>query len=104
MMSQSQSLSHHDTSVNTVDALLVFDAATLLSRYPDASCAPDAPSPADAECCYCLAPGADQLVALNNGRCRVGGSIGAHLRLRPATLALRAEHSVLLVAIELADK
>lgn len=103
-MSQPQSQPHHDTTLHGVDALLVFDAATLLSRYPDASRAPDAPSIADAECCYCLAPEAGELVATNNGLFRVSVPLGAQLRLRLATLALRAEHSVLLTSIQLSDE
>jgi hypothetical protein len=104
MMSQPQSQPHHDTTPHGVDALLVFDAATLLSRYPDASHAPDAPSVADADCCYCLAPEAGELVATNNGLFRVSAPLGSQLRLRLATLALRAEHSVLLTSIRLADE
>jgi nematocidal protein AidA len=104
MMSQPQSQPHHDKTLHGVDALLVFDAATLLSRYPDASRAPDAPSLADAECCYCLAPEAGELVASNNGLFRISAPLGAQLRLRPATLALRAEQSVLLTSVLLSDE
>lgn len=103
-MSQTQSLPQQGTPLDTVDVLLVFDATALLSRYPDASRGPDAPSHGDAECCYFLAPDAGELVALNNGLFHVSGVVGSDLRLRPVTLALRAEYAVLLTAIRLADE
>lgn len=96
----SQSHSSHETPAHIVDALLVFDTDTLLERYPDASRSPDAPSPADVECCFLLAPGPDRLGAFNDGRLRVSAPVGSFLRLRPATLALRAEYAVLLIAVE----
>ncbi len=100
-MSTPQSPSHPDAPVRVVDVMLIFDAVTLLSRYPEASRTPDAPTPADAECCYAFAPGADALAEPNGGRLKLRTPIGAQVRIRATTPSLLTEHSVMVTSLQL---
>lgn len=103
-MSVSEPSSHHDTSAPVVDVLLVFDTALLLARHPEASLLPEAPTLTDADGCYLLAPAVDELAARNDGHLRVVAPIGAHLRLRSSTLAMRAEHLAVVSGFYPADE
>lgn len=100
----SQSHASHGAPAQIVDVLLVFDTDALLARHPDASRSPDAPTPADVECCFLLAAGPERLSAFNDGHLRVSAPAGSSLRIRPVTLALRAGFAVLLTAVEWSDQ
>ncbi|AXW63317.1 hypothetical protein CJO94_00720 [Ralstonia solanacearum] len=100
-MSTPQSPSHPDAPMRVVDVTLIFDAVTLLSRDPEASRTPDAPTPADADCCYAFASGADTLTAPNDGRLTMHAPIGALVRIRAATPSMLTEHSVLVTSLQL---
>lgn len=100
-MSTPQSPSHPDTPVRVVDVMLIFDAVTLLSRNPEASRTPAAPTPADPDCCYAFAPATDTLTAPTAGRLRMRAPLGALVRIRATTPSLLAEHAVLVTSLQL---
>ncbi|MGY4815644.1 AidA/PixA family protein [Pseudomonas chlororaphis subsp. piscium] len=91
-----------DTSVSASGAahlLLIVDAETLLSRYPQPSQDPDDPTAIDQGFMFTLGGahlpnGSDTDDALN-----LIASIGQVFHLRGRTIALRAEHSVLIYKI-----
>lgn len=102
-MSGSEPSPHDAASVHVVDVLLAFDTAALLANHPEASLHVDTPTVASAERCYLLASGLDGLTARNDGGLRIVAPIGAHLHLRPSTLAMRSEHLVLMSGFHPAD-
>ncbi|ANJ71325.1 inclusion body family protein [Ralstonia insidiosa] len=103
-MSASEPSSHHGASAPVVDVLLVFDTSMLLARHPDASLRAEAPTLTDADGCYLLAPAVDELTARNDGRLRIVAPVGAHVRLRSSTLAMRAEHLAVVSGFHPADE
>ncbi|MBW5803441.1 hypothetical protein FOZ70_01580 [Burkholderia sp. COPS] len=85
------------------DVLVIVDAVTLLSAYPEASRDPDAPTVIDGRHLYVVSPGDAAQLGHNDSRLFAGLSPGDQLRLRETALALRAEASVLFVRFALKD-
>ncbi|VWC75393.1 AidA/PixA family protein [Burkholderia contaminans] len=85
------------------DALVIVDAVTLLSAYPEASRDPAAPTVIDGRHLYVVSPGDAAPLGHNDSRLFTGLSPGDQLRLRETALALRAEVSVLFVRFTLKD-
>lgn len=85
------------------DVLVIVDAVTLLSAYPDASRDPDAPTVIDGRHLYVVSPGDAAQLGHNDSRLFAGLSPGDQLRLRETALALRAEVGVLFVRFGLKD-
>lgn len=78
----------------TAHVSLIIDAETLLSRYPQASQDPDAPTPVD-ECFIFILGNALLSHAKTDSRV-LPISLGQTTHLRCRTVALRAEHSVVI--------
>ncbi|WP_175952419.1 AidA/PixA family protein [Burkholderia sp. BCC0405] len=85
------------------DVLVIVDAVTLLSAYPEASRNPDAPTAIDGRHLYVVSPGDTAQLGHNDSRLFTGLSPGDQLHLRETALALRAEASVLFVRFALKD-
>lgn len=73
---------------------LIIDAETLLSRYPQASQDPDAPTSIDGDLVFVL--GSVRLSPTETNRIVLPISLGQTTHVRGRTIALRAEHSVVI--------
>lgn len=85
----------------TAHVLLIVDAETLLSRYPQSSQDPDSPTPIGKDFVFIL-DGAHLPTAKTDGHVLLM-SLGQAVCLRSRTIALRAEHSVVVYAFTVGD-
>ncbi|MGE7956679.1 AidA/PixA family protein [Pseudomonas sp. NPDC089530] len=79
--------------------LLIVDAETLLSRYPQPSQTPDDPTTIDQGFIFALGGAHLPDASSTNGTLRIVASIGQAFQIRGRTIALRAEHSVVIYKI-----
>ncbi|MDA9398641.1 AidA/PixA family protein [Bradyrhizobium sp. CCBAU 45389] len=86
-------------SESHVAVLIIVDAETLLSRYPNVSLSPDAPVRVDSEHLYVLAARDGGPLGSNDGHLDLAVRPGVHLRIRGNALALRGEHIVVFYGI-----
>ncbi|KVV45832.1 inclusion body protein [Burkholderia territorii] len=85
------------------DMLVIVDAVTLLSAYPNASRDADAPTMIDGRHIYIVSAGDTGPLGHDGSWLFAGLSSGDQIHLRETALALRAEVSVLFVGFELKD-
>lgn len=78
----------------TAHVSLIIDAETLLSRYPQASQDPDAPTPVDEGFIFVLGSALLSHTTIDSTVLPI--SLGQTTHLRSRTIALRAEHSVVI--------
>ncbi|WP_050385988.1 AidA/PixA family protein [Bradyrhizobium pachyrhizi] len=93
-MAQKRSSTKRQRSESHVAVLIIVDAETLLSRYPNISLSPDAPVRIDSEHIYVLATRDGGPLGTNDGHLDLAVTPGVHLRIRGNALALRGEHIV----------
>ncbi|OPA83642.1 hypothetical protein BFW87_30640 [Pseudomonas fluorescens] len=85
----------------TAHALLIVDAETLLSRYPQPSQDPDKPTRIDKGLAFILDGAHFPAAKTDNHVLQV--SLGQPLCLRTRTIALRAEHSIVVYSFTSSD-
>jgi hypothetical protein len=94
-MSTDKTVKEKETSGRHIDVLVIVDAATLLSRYPDASLTADKPTTIDGELIYVMAAGHGELLGRNDSHLDLTVPVGDDIHVRGNALALNGEHSVL---------
>ncbi|WGS52154.1 inclusion body family protein [Paraburkholderia sp. D15] len=85
------------------DVLVIVDAATLLTAYPDVSLDADAPTPIDGVHVYVVNAADAQQIGHNDSRIAATLNAGDELHLRASALSLRAHESVVFYRFTLSD-